>query len=226
MHRILVVEDEPTLSESLQYQLGREGYEVVVAADGHTAFSEFRAREPSLVLLDLMIPKLSGLDLCRLLRAESSVPIIILTAKGSESEKVAGLELGADDYVTKPFLMRELVARIRANLRRVSMAVENADNILSAGDLLIDPDRHIVQMRGDTVRMTPKEFALLQLLVERKGRLLTRDFLIDEIWGPEFNGVPTTLDVHIRRLREKIEKDPREPRHIVTVRGLGYKFLE
>lgn len=226
MHRILVVEDEPTLSESLQYQLEREGYQVVVAADGHAAFSEFRAREPSLVLLDLMIPKLSGLDLCRLMRAESTVPIIILTAKGSESEKVAGLELGADDYVTKPFLMRELVARVRANLRRVSMAVEKAENILSAGDMLIDPDRHIVQMRGHAVRMTPKEFALLQLLVERKGRLLTRDFLIDEVWGPEFNGVPTTLDVHIRRLREKIETDPREPRHIVTVRGLGYKFLE
>jgi two-component system, OmpR family, response regulator RegX3 len=224
---ILFVEDESALADAVQYHLEREGYKVVTAPDGRSGLEEFRRLRPDLILLDLMIPEISGLDLCRLIRAESEIPIIVLTAKDSESDKVVSLELGADDYVTKPFSMRELTARVRAHLRRASMSGQPLQGpVLSAGPLVIDPERHIVKVRGTPVAMTPKEFAILELLVERKSRLLTRDFLIDEVWGPEFSGVTTTLDVHIRRLREKVEIDPKTPLHITTVRGLGYKFQE
>jgi two-component system, OmpR family, response regulator RegX3 len=222
---ILVVEDEPALAESIGYNLEREGYRVVLAADGSSGLRQFRREPPHLILLDLMIPEIPGLDLCRMIRAESDVPIIVLTAKGAESDKVVGLELGADDYVTKPFSVRELVARVRANLRRAGMSA-GSGAVLSVAGLVIDPERHTLKVRGEPVELTPKEFAVLQLLVERKGRLLTRDFLLDQVWGPEFAGVPTTLDVHIRRLREKVEQDPKAPAHICTVRGLGYKFVE
>lgn len=222
-----MVEDEPSLAESIEYNLEREGYRVILASDGAVGLNHFRRGRPDLILLDLMIPEISGLDLCRMIRAESEVPIIVLTAKDAESDKVLGLELGADDYVTKPFSMRELIARVRANLRRAKAADGGASSgILAAGALLIDPERHTVKIRGTPVDLTPKEFAILQLLVERRGRLLTRDFLIDEVWGPEFSGVTTTLDVHIRRLREKVEEDPKSPVHIQTVRGLGYKFVD
>lgn len=224
---ILLVEDEQSLVDAVQYQLEREGYRVFVATDGRTALEVFRAQGPDLVLLDLMIPEISGLDLCKLIRAESPVPIVVLTAKDSESDKVVSLELGADDHVSKPFSMRELTARVRAHLRRAAISSgPQLGSVLNAGPLAIDADRHIVKVRGEEVSMTPKEFLILELMVERKGRLLTRDFLIDEVWGPEYTGVTTTLDVHIRRLREKIEQDPKSPVHICTVRGLGYKFQE
>lgn len=197
-----------------------------MAGDGANGLSRFRDDRPDLVLLDLMIPEIGGLDLCRMIRSESGVPIIVLTAKDSESDKVVALELGADDYVTKPFSMRELTARVRANLRRSVMSGGGSERVLIAGALAIDTDRHTVEVRGEQVHLTPKEFAILQLLVERRGRLLTRDFLIDEVWGPEFAGVSTTLDVHIRRLREKVEEDPQAPVHICTVRGLGYKYVD
>lgn len=224
---ILLVEDELSLAEAVQYHLEREGYRVIAAQDGRSALEKFRSHAPDLVLLDLMIPEISGLDLCKMIRAESEVPIVVLTAKDSESDKVVSLELGADDYVTKPFSMRELTARVRAHLRRAGMSSQpQMGAVLTAGPLAIDAERHIVRVRGEEVPMTPKEFLILELMVERKGRLLTRDFLIDEVWGPEFTGVTTTLDVHIRRLREKIEQDPKVPVHICTVRGIGYKFQE
>ncbi len=226
LQTILLVEDEPALADSIEYNLVREGFEVLVAADGAAGLSRFRSGRPNLILLDLMIPEISGLDLCRMIRAESEVPIIVLTAKDAESDKVVGLELGADDYVTKPFSMRELTARVRANLRRPTMSGGDPGSVLTAGLLTIDAERHSVTRDGRPVELTPKEFSLLQLLVERKGRLSTRHFLIDEVWGPEFSGVTTTLDVHIRRLREKVEADPKNPVHIQTVRGLGYKFVE
>lgn len=224
MDTILLVEDEPALAESIQYNLQREGFRVILAGDGAAGLNLFRSERPSLILLDLMIPEISGFDLCRMVRTESQVPIIVLTARDAESDKVLGLELGADDYVTKPFSVRELAARVRANLRRAAPA-GGQPGVLVAGPLTIDVERHTVQARGTAVNLTPKEFAILQLLVERRGRLLTRGFMLDEVWGPEFTGVPTTLDVHIRRLREKVEEDPANPSLISTVRGLGYKFV-
>jgi two-component system response regulator RegX3 len=230
-HTVLVVEDEAPLAESIAYNLLREGFEVVTASDGEQALSEFRARPVSIVLLDLMLPRLSGLDVCRIIRAESRVPIVILTAKDAEADKVAGLEIGADDYVTKPFSMRELVSRVRAHLRRSAMAVATprdgqAAGRLSGGPIELDPESHDVFARGEGVQLTPKEFDLLELLLTRKGRLLTRQFLIEEVWGPHYFGDTKTLDVHVKRLRQKLEDDPHAPRHIVTVRGLGYKFLD
>lgn len=227
---ILVVEDEEALAESVRYNLERDGYVVRVAGDGRRALERFRVERPSLVILDLMLPEMAGLDVCRAIRAESSVPIIILTAKDSEADKVAGLELGADDYVTKPFSMRELVSRVRANLRRVASAppddVRSREEILVGGPARIDVGRHEVTVGEQTVPLTPKEFELLELLVRRKGRLLTRDLLIDEVWGSDYVGDTRTLDVHVKRLRRKIEADPHRPRHIQTVRGLGYKFVD
>jgi len=225
MQRILLIEDEPTLTESVSYNLDREGFNVMAALDGEVGLKYFRDWDPDLILLDLMIPEISGLDLCRIIRSESDIPVIVLTAKDTESDKVVALEMGADDYVTKPFSMRELIARVRANLRRTAMQSRRGDHA-AAGPVVVDPERHTVKIRGKQVELAPKEFALLQLLVERTGRLLTRDLLIDEVWGPEFAGVTTTLDVHIRRLREKVEEDSHHPRHICTVRGLGYKFVE
>jgi two-component system, OmpR family, response regulator RegX3 len=227
--RVLVVEDESALADSIAYSLSREGYLVVRAEDGERALERFRSELPSIVILDLMLPKLSGLDVCRAIRAESQVPIVILTAKDSEADKVAGLELGADDYVTKPFSMRELVSRVRAHLRRADMSVPSAahsPDTLAGGPIEMDPDRHEVLVKGEHVPMTPKEFELLELFLSRKGRLLTRQFLIDEVWGPDYVGDTKTLDVHVKRLRQKIEEDRHRPRHLLTVRGLGYKFVD
>jgi two-component system response regulator RegX3 len=223
---ILLVEDEPTVVDAIRFHLERERYSVRSVTDGRSALREFHSSNPILVLIDLMIPEISGLELCRIIRAESTVPIIVVTARDSEADKVLGLELGADDYVTKPFSVNELLARIRANLRRASMGGADSGSMVRAGPVAIDAERHEVMVRGEAVEVTPKEFAVLHLLVERKGRLLSRHFLIDEVWGSDFKGMPNTLDVHIRRIREKVEADPANPRHIVTVRGLGYKFQE
>jgi two-component system response regulator RegX3 len=176
-----------------------------------------------------MLPKLSGLDVCRLIRSESTVPIVILTAKDSEADKVAGLELGADDYVTKPFSMRELVSRVRANLRRVVMGGPESAPLeapLAGGPVVLDPETHEVRVRQEVVPFTPKEFELLEVLLSRKGRLLTRDFLIAEVWGPDYFGDTKTLDVHVKRIRQKVEPDPHHPKHLLTVRGLGYRFTD
>ena len=224
---ILLVEDEATLAESVRYNLEREGFRVAIAPDGNAGLERFRTDQPSLVVLDLMLPEMSGLDLCKLIREESTVPIIMLTAKDAEADKVAGLELGADDYVTKPFSMRELVSRVRAQLRRAGMTMPLGNNeVVSGGPVVLDPERHEVRVRGDLVSLPPKEFALLHLLLERKGRLVTRTFLLEEIWGPDYFGDAKTLDVHVKRVREKVEEDPHKPNNIVTVRGLGYKFVE
>jgi two-component system response regulator RegX3 len=225
--RILVVEDEEPLAETVRYNLEREGYGVSVASDGRRALERFRSDAPSLVILDLMLPEISGLDVCRAIRAESDVPIIMVTAKDSEADKVAGLELGADDYVTKPFSMRELVSRVRANLRRTrpSSATGPADEVLTGGAVRMDVGRHEVSVGGASVLLPPKEFELLEAFLRRKGRLLTRDFLIEEVWGPDYFGDTRTLDVHIKRLRRKLEADPHHPEHVLTVRGLGYKFV-
>jgi two-component system response regulator RegX3 len=226
--KILLVEDESALAESVSYNLAREGFSVVNAADGEAALVRFRADAPSMVILDLMLPKLSGLDVCRAIRAESEVPILILTAKDSEADKVTGLELGADDYVTKPFSMRELVSRVRAHLRRTASRPPAATVLdrLYGGPVEMDPEGHEAFVNGEPTSLTPKEFELLETFLARKGRLLTREFLIDEIWGPDYVGDTKTLDVHVKRLRQKVEDDPHRPRHILTVRGLGYKFVD
>jgi len=226
--RILVVEDEASLADTVRYNLEREGYAVTVAPDGRAALERFRVDEPALVILDLMLPEVSGLDICRAIRAESDVPIIMVTAKDSEADKVAGLELGADDYVTKPFSVRELVSRVRANLRRVrpQAAAPTGDEVLAGGPVSMDVARHEVTVRGEAIAIPPKEFDLLETFLRRKGRLLTREFLIDQIWGSDYFGDTKTLDVHVKRLRRKIEEDAHHPVHLVTVRGLGYKFAE
>lgn len=221
---VLVIEDEPALSESIRYSLEREGYNVTTADDGARGLDLARSEQPDLVLLDLMLPSMHGLDLLRSLRAKSSVPVIILTAKESEVDKVTGLELGADDYVTKPFSMRELIARVGANLRRSDTVDGGEEIILTGGDVQIDVARHVVRVRGDEVALRPKEFALLEMLMSRKGKLVTRDALISEVWGFDYFGDTKTLDVHIKRVRSKIEADPKKPTHLVTVRGMGYKF--
>ena len=225
--RVLVVEDEESLAEAVRYNLEREGWSVDLAADGQRAVERFHAGRVDLIVLDLMLPGMSGLDVCRIVRGESNVPIIMVTAKDAESDRVAGLELGADDYVTKPFSMRELVARVRANLRR-ARAVERTtvDEVLAAGPVELDVERHEVRVRGEHVSFPPKEFELLETFLRRRGRLLTRDFLIDTIWGSDYFGDTKTLDVHVKRIRAKIEDDPHHPEHLVTVRGLGYKFVD
>jgi two-component system, OmpR family, response regulator RegX3 len=226
--RILVVEDEESLADSIRYNLEREGYSVSVAPDGRRGLERYRTDPPSLVILDLMLPEVSGLDVCRTIRSDSDVPIIMVTAKDSEADKVAGLELGADDYVTKPFSMRELVSRVRANLRRTGPHVvpAPADEVLEGGPVRMDVARHEVAVREDAVSLPPKEFELLEAFLRRKGRLLTRDFLIEEVWGPDYFGDTRTLDVHVKRLRRKLEADPHQPDHLLTVRGLGYKFVD
>jgi two-component system, OmpR family, response regulator RegX3 len=225
---ILIVEDEASLADSVRYNLEREGFTVAVASDGRRAIDRFRAEHPSLVILDLMLPEISGLDVCRAIRAESDVPIIMVTAKDSEADKVAGLELGADDYVTKPFSVRELVSRVRAHLRRAGMRGEigPAEDVLHGGPVEMDVGRHEVRVRGGDVAFPPKEFELLEAFLRRKDRLLTRTFLIEEVWGIDYVGDTKTLDVHVKRIRQKIEEDAHEPRHLLTVRGLGYKFVE
>ena len=224
MTRVLVVEDEESFSDVLSYLLRKEGYEVAVAATGPLALEEFDRNGADLVLLDLMLPGLPGTEVCRALRQRSSVPVIMLTAKDSEIDKVVGLELGADDYVTKPFSTRELVARIRAVLRRGGEAEEASIGALEAGPVRMDVERHVVTVEGSSVQLPLKEFELLEMLLRNTGRVLTRMQLIDRVWGSDYVGDTKTLDVHVKRLRSKIEPDPALPRHLVTVRGLGYKF--
>jgi two-component system response regulator RegX3 len=222
--RVLVVEDEESFSDALSYMLRKEGFEVAVAATGPEALEAFDRNGADLVLLDLMLPGLPGTEVCRELRSRSNVPVIMLTAKDSEVDKVVGLELGADDYVTKPFSSRELVARIRAVLRRQGDVEEITPATLEAGPVRMDVERHIVSVSGGTVQLPLKEFELLEILLRNAGRVLTRGQLIDRVWGADYVGDTKTLDVHVKRLRAKIEPSPSTPRHIVTVRGLGYKF--
>ena len=224
MTRILIVEDESSLSEPLAYLLEREGYETQIADDGLTAVAEFDRAGADLVLLDLMLPGLPGTEVCRELRARSSVPIIMLTAKDSEVDIVVGLELGADDDVTKPYSTRELLARIRAVLRRRVETDDDSETVLEAGIVRMDIERHTVAVDGVTTPMPLKEFELLELLLRNSGRVLTRGQLIDRVWGADYFGDTKTLDVHIKRIRSKIEKVPSEPTMLVTVRGLGYRF--
>jgi two-component system response regulator RegX3 len=230
MPSVLVVEDEDSFVDALTVGLVREGFEVSIARDGAEALDIFDDVQPDLVLLDVMLPKLSGLDVCRELRLRSSVPIIMVTAKGAEIDTVVGLEVGADDYVTKPYRLRELVARMRAALRRHSpepvpavVAVGTGD-VVSVGDVSLDHERHEVVIRGEEVRLPLKEFELLAILLENAGRVLTRDTLIDRVWGSDYVGDTKTLDVHVKRLRAKVEPDPAAPSRIVTIRGLGYKY--
>ena len=224
MTKILVVEDEASFSDALSYVLTKEGYEVVVADTGDGAIAIFDKVGADLVLLDLMLPGLSGTEVCRQLRARSNVPIIMLTAKDTEVDKVVGLELGADDYVTKPYSKAELIARIKAVLRRQSDLSESIDPVLVAGPVRIDVERHQVNVNNESISLPLKEFELLEFLVRNSGRVLTRAQLIDRVWGSDYFGDTKTLDVHVKRLRAKIEKDPANPVFIQTIRGLGYKF--
>jgi two-component system, OmpR family, response regulator RegX3 len=222
--RILVVEDEESFSDPLSYLLRKEGYDVAVAGDGPAAIEEFERNGADLVLLDLMLPGLPGTEVCRQLRSRSNVPVIMLTAKDSEIDKVVGLELGADDYVTKPYSSRELVARVRAVLRRGVEPEIISATAIEAGPVRMDVDRHVVTVNGAEVAMPLKEFELLEILLRNAGRVLTRMQLIDRVWGADYVGDTKTLDVHVKRLRSKIEPDPANPKHLVTVRGLGYKY--
>ncbi len=226
MTRVLVVEDEESYSDALSYVLAKEGFEVALAATGPDALEEFDRSGADIVLLDLMLPGIPGTEVCRRIRAVSTVPVIMVSAKDDEIDKVVGLELGADDYVTKPYSPRELVARIRAVLRRGAdvAPVEDDEQVLEVGPVRMDVDRHVVAVRGGEVTMPLKEFELLELLLRNAGRVLTRGQLIDRVWGSNYVGDTKTLDVHIKRLRAKVEADPANPVHLVTVRGLGYKF--
>ena len=225
MSVVLVVEDEETYRDALEFVLRKEGFEVKLVANGPDALTEFERSGADLILLDLMLPGLSGTDVCRQIRQTSSVPIIMVTAKDSEIDKVVGLELGADDYVTKPFSSRELVARIRAVMRRrTAEPGSKSDVTLSAGNIEMDVERHVVTVDGETVKLPLKEFELLEVLMRNAGRVLTRGQLIDRVWGSDYVGDTKTLDVHVKRLRSKIEPEPAEPTVLVTVRGLGYKL--
>jgi two-component system response regulator RegX3 len=226
---VLIVEDEDSFVDALTVGLKREGFDIKVARDGAEAIEVFDELRPDLVLLDVMLPKISGIDVCRELRSRSQVPIIMVTAKGAEIDTVVGLEVGADDYVTKPYRLRELVARMRAVLRRrapedVVPSVPESLDVVEVGDVKIDHERHEVFVRGDEVRLPLKEFELLAILLENAGRVLTRETLIDRVWGSDYVGDTKTLDVHIKRLRAKVEADPAAPNRIVTIRGLGYKY--
>jgi two-component system, OmpR family, response regulator RegX3 len=225
MPRILLIEDEAGIAEALQYQLDREGYDVEWATDGAKGLDGFRVSGADLILLDLMLPGMAGEDVCKELRRASQVPIIMLTAKDTEIDKILGLELGADDYVTKPFSTRELLARIKALLRRTAPDGATSEGVLEGGGIRLDPDRHEVTVDGAHVGLARKEFELLELLMEHPGRVLARDTLIDRVWGSDYFGDTRTLDVHVKRLRSKVEANPHEPIHLVTVRGLGYKFI-
>jgi two-component system, OmpR family, response regulator RegX3 len=224
MTRLLVIEDEPSISEPLAYMLEKEGFEVAIAATGPAGIEEYERSGADLVLLDMMLPGLSGTDVCKALRQSGNVPIIMVTARDSEVDKVVGLELGADDYVTKPFSHRELLARIRAVLRRRSEPDEPAAAALEVGPVRMDVDRHRVTVSGQPVQLPLKEFELLELLLRNAGRVLTRQQIIDRVWGADYVGDTKTLDVHVKRLRAKLEPQPKNPRHLLTVRGLGYKF--
>lgn len=225
MSRILVVEDEQSFSDALSFMLRKEGFDVSVAADGHAALDTFHREGADIVLLDIMLPGIPGTEVCRQIRNVSQVPIIMVTAKDSEIDKVVGLELGADDYVTKPFSSRELVARIRAVMRRRGPEQSVAsESTLAAGNIVMDVDRHVVTVLGTAVKLPLKEFELLEVLMRNAGRVLTRGQLIDRVWGSDYVGDTKTLDVHVKRLRSKIEPNPAEPSVLVTVRGLGYKL--
>lgn len=225
---VLLVEDEPSFVEALQIGLSREGFNVVVARDGEEALTVFAAQAPDLILLDVMLPKISGIDVCREIRKTSQVPIIMVTAKSEEIDTVVGLEVGADDYVTKPYRIRELVARMRTALRRTADATGEIEvvstSVVEVDSVVIDPDQHIVSVDSVELNMPLKEFELLYLLAVNAGRVLTRETLIDRVWGSDYVGDTKTLDVHIKRIRAKIEKDPANPKRIITIRGLGYKF--
>jgi len=227
--KVLLVEDDQTLLDVLKYNLVKEGYSVITATDGEQALNLARSEKPELIILDIMLPKLDGLEVCRILRREMNMPILILTAKSEEVDKVVGLEIGADDYMTKPFSMRELLARVRAMLRRAGMVAQTTTSIsptpiLKLGKLEVDLDRHEVLHNGLSVELTPKEFDLLTYLMRNRGRVFSRDHLLEHVWGYDFAGGTRTVDVHIRWLRQKLEVDPSRPKHIVTVRGVGYKF--
>ncbi|MDO8715238.1 MAG: response regulator transcription factor [Dehalococcoidales bacterium] len=224
--KILVVEDDRNLLDTIKYNLHKEGYEVVTAADGAKALETARAEKPDLIILDVMLPEVSGLEVCRILRKETTTPILMLTARVEETDKIVGLETGADDYMTKPFSLRELIARVRAMLRRTKMA-ENKTEVkaetMTIGDIKIDVARHLVFKGAATVELTPKEFDLLAFLAGNKGFVFSRDQLLEKVWGYEFAGDTRTVDVHIRWLRQKLEDNPEKPAHLLTVRGTGYK---
>ena len=224
MTKVLVVEDEQSLREPLVYLLQREGFDIIEAGDGNAALEAFERHGADLILLDLMLPGISGNEVCRIIRQSSSVPIIMLTAKDSEIDKVVGLEIGADDYVTKPYSSRELLARMKAVLRRNVEPAVAPSNVLEAGPVRMDLERHEVMVHGKKVAMPLKEFELLELLLENVNRVLTRGQIIDRVWGSNYFGDTKTLDVHVKRIRSKIEDDPARPVHLLTVRGLGYKF--
>lgn len=234
---ILLVEDEPALVETLQYSLSRQGYQVIVATDGQVAITLARKHKPDLIVLDVMLPKLDGFEVCRILRQEMNTPILMLTARTDEVDKIVGLEVGADDYLTKPFSMRELIARVKAQLRRVRLVREEVTHQLGAastgeetegrmlfGNLIIDTMRHEVTLDHNVVHLKPKEYELLLFLARNRGMVLSRDLTLERVWGWEYDGGSRTVDVHIRWLREKIETDPANPTRIVTVRGTGYRF--
>ena len=222
--KILVVDDEPTLVATLRYNLERDGYQVTTASDGESALSAARAGRPDLIVLDLMLPGLDGLEVCRILRREMAAPILMLTARAEEVDKIVGLELGADDYVTKPFSMRELLARVRALLRRAGSQIAAEPDILTAADLEIDLQRRHASRGGRALALKPREFELLVFFLRNRGRAFTRDQLLNDIWGYDFAGDTRTVDVHIRWLREKIEDDPAKPTRLITIRGTGYRF--
>ena len=225
-YKVLIVEDEPSYADALVVGLERERFRVAVATDGRSALDRFDHLAPDIVLLDVMLPGMSGLDVCRELRLRSTVPIVMVTAKSSEVDAVVGLEIGADDYIAKPYRLRELIARVRALLRRSEFRERNPEitRIIEAGDVMIDIERHEVVVRGVPMTMPLREFELLALLAAHPGRVMTRDQLISRLWGADYVGDTKTLDTHIKRLRAKVEEDPQEPAHIVTIRGLGYKF--
>jgi DNA-binding response OmpR family regulator len=221
---VLVVEDEPTLVATLRYNLEREGHKVLTAADGETGLSLARTQRPDVVLLDLMLPGMSGLELCRILRRESTVPILMLTARAEETDKVVGLELGADDYVTKPFSMRELIARVGALLRRAELAPPAEREVIVAGDLQVDLRRREASRNGEVLQLKPKEYELLVFLLRNRGRAFTREQLLNQVWGYDFAGDTRTVDVHVSWLRQKVEPEPSKPVRLITVRGVGYRF--
>jgi two-component system alkaline phosphatase synthesis response regulator PhoP len=224
--KILLVDDEAAIVQSLRYNLERSGYTVTAAGDGRSAVALAASEQPDLVILDIMLPLLDGIEACKEIRKTSSVPIIMLTAKDQEFDKVLALELGADDYVTKPFSLGEIIARVKARLRRTEVDLEQRDESITIGEITIDRSRQRLTVRGEVVALAPKEFRLLHVLMENRGRIVTRQMLLEKVWGYDFEGEHQTISVHIRWLREKIEADPNNPRHIITVRSRGYMFRE
>ncbi len=222
--KILIVEDDANLLEALKYNVRKEGHEAITAIDGVQALEIARRDKPDLIILDVMLPKISGFEVCRILRKEMTIPILMLTARDDEVDKVVGLDFGADDYMTKPFSMRELLARIRAMLRRAEIQAPNPAMTLRLGDIEVDPGRHVITRDGKALELTPKEFDLLAFLARNKGLVFSRDQLLEKVWGYDYSGDTRTIDVHIRWLREKIENNPDEPKRLITVRGVGYKL--